>query len=152
MFVSNPSTLTHICQSPVYFLDTTLFLCYLYHVLWRFDIYHIVLSRQSGPKSNPIHMIFTNCAPFPSISNPYPFPYGFPLHWRALVYTISSRVNSNSSQFELVKINRVMTQDLHKDSHYNESQTQIQIFIQRPHQCVLNKIQEKARKRNIHKS
>ena len=37
------------------------------------------------PKSKPIHNIFTKCAPFPSISNPYPFPYGFPLHWRALL-------------------------------------------------------------------
>ena len=37
------------------------------------------------PKSKPIHNLFTNCAPFPSISNPYPSPYGFPLHWRALL-------------------------------------------------------------------
>ena len=40
-------------------------------------------------KSNPIHTIFTNCAPFiHSISTPYPFPYGFPLHWRALPETM----------------------------------------------------------------
>ena len=32
------------------------------------------------PKSKLIHNIFTNCAPFPSISTPYPFLYGFSLH------------------------------------------------------------------------
>ena len=69
MFVSNPSNLAHICQSTVYFKSTV------------------------GPKSNPIHQIFTKSAPFPSISTPYPFPYGFPLHWRALVYIHTPPMN-----------------------------------------------------------
>ena len=55
VFVSNPSILAHICQSSVYYWDINFFLCNLYHVLWRFDIYHIVLSRQSAP--NPIQSI-----------------------------------------------------------------------------------------------
>ena len=42
--------------------------------------YHIEDFHQLCPISNPIHKIFTNRAPFPSISTPYPFPYGFPLH------------------------------------------------------------------------
>ena len=58
----------------------TLFLCYFYHVLWRFDTSHMVLSGYSAP--NPIQSIrFSQIVPhFHSISTPYPFPYGFPLH------------------------------------------------------------------------
>ena len=48
------------------------------YLLYRF-------KPMAFPKSKPIHNLFTNCAPFPSISNPCPFPYGFPLQWRALV-------------------------------------------------------------------
>ena len=74
VLVSNPSTLAHICQSPVYYWDITLFLCYLYHVLWRFDIYPIVLSRQSAP--NPIQSIrFSQIAP-----HFHPFPLHIHFH------------------------------------------------------------------------
>ena len=75
VLVSNSSTLAHICQSPVYYWDITLFLCYLYHVLWRFDyIYPIVLSRQSAP--NPIQSIrFSQIAP-----HFHPFPLHIHFH------------------------------------------------------------------------
>ena len=77
--------LAHISQSLLYSWDITLLLCCLRHDLWRLHIYCIVLRWWPSSKSKPIHNFLTNCAPFPSISNPYPFPYGFPLHWRALV-------------------------------------------------------------------
>ena len=65
--------------------DITLSLCYFYYVLWRFDVFHMVLSLHSAP--NPIQSIrFSQIMPhFHSISTPYPFPYGVPLHWRALL-------------------------------------------------------------------
>ena len=85
--MSNASNLAHISQSLLHSWDMTLldasvllmscFMKVLY-LLYRFRL-------MAFPKSKPIHNHFTNCAPFPSISNPYPFPYGFLLHWRALV-------------------------------------------------------------------
>ena len=72
-----------------------MFLCYFYHVLWRFDVCHMVLMLRSAP--NPIQSIrFSQIVPrFHSISTPYPFPYGFPPHWRALV---TSRRSAGSRQ------------------------------------------------------
>ena len=81
----NVSNLAHISQSLLYYWDMTMLLCCLCHVLWRFRIYCIVLSWSPSP--NPYQSItLSQIVPhFPSISNPYPSPYGFPLHWRALL-------------------------------------------------------------------
>ena len=81
VFVSNPSTLAHICQSIRYNLVSVLLLSCFVKVRYLSYGFKSTLC----PKSNPIPTIFTNCAPFHSISTPYPFPYGFPLHWRALI-------------------------------------------------------------------
>ena len=100
----------------------TLFLCYFYHVLWRFDTCHMVLSRHPAP--NPIQSIrFSQIVPhFHSISTPYPFPYGFPLHWRALPITTNNpiirqsinRGNSIKQQYrDFNEEGGVITRDYH---------------------------------------
>ena len=61
MFVSNPSTLAHICQSIRYNLVSVLLLSCFVKVRCLSDGFRSTPS----PKSNPIHTIFTNCAPFP---------------------------------------------------------------------------------------
>ena len=61
MFVSNPSTLAHICQSIRYNLVSVLLLSRFVKVRC---LSHGVKATLC-PKSNPIHTIFTNCAPFP---------------------------------------------------------------------------------------
>ena len=61
MFVSNPSTLAHICQSIRYKLVSVLLLSRFVKVRC---LSHGVKATLC-PKSNPIHTIFTNCAPFP---------------------------------------------------------------------------------------
>ena len=61
MFVSNPSTLAHICQSIRYNLVSVLLLsCFV-----KVRCLSYGLKSTLCPKSNPIHTIFTNCAPFP---------------------------------------------------------------------------------------
>ena len=61
VFVSNPSTLAHICQSIRYNLVSVLLLSRFVKVRC---LAHGVKATIC-PKSNPIHTIFTNCAPFP---------------------------------------------------------------------------------------
>ena len=61
MFVSNPSTLAHICQSIRYNLVSVLLLsCFV-----KVRCLSYGFRSTPSPKSNPIHTIFTNCAPFP---------------------------------------------------------------------------------------
>ena len=61
MFVSNPSTLAHICQSIRDNLVSVLLLsCFVKVRYLSYDF-----KSTLCPKSNPIHTIFTNCAPFP---------------------------------------------------------------------------------------
>ena len=79
-------------------------------------IYRFVLSWWPSSKYKPIHLsqIITNCAPFPSIFTPYPFPYGFSLHWGALTMTILIICDSwrflalNSLYFVELKISRLI--------------------------------------------
>ena len=61
VFVCNPSTLAHICQSIRYNLVSVLLLSGFVKVPC---LSHGVKATLC-PKSNPIHTIFTNCAPFP---------------------------------------------------------------------------------------
>ena len=85
MFVSNPSTLAHICQSIRYNLVSVLLLSRFVKVRC---LSHGVKAT-SAP--NPIQSIrFSQIVPhFHSISTPYPLPYGFPPHWRALLRGLS---------------------------------------------------------------
>ena len=92
MFVSNPSTLAHICQSIRYNLVSVLLLsCFV-----KVRCLSYGFKSTLCPKSNPIHTIFTNCAPFPlhfhflSISIWISTPLKGSSRWRGVIVWLHS--------------------------------------------------------------